>query len=282
MRIIETVKEMRSWSEAQRAAGRRIALVPTMGALHEGHLALVRAAKKLGDRVVVSLFVNPAQFAPGEDFAAYPRDFERDRALLEKESVDVLFHPSAAEVYPDGFETQIDVARLAPLLEGEFRPGHFRGVATVVAKLFNMVRPHAAVFGEKDYQQLQIIRRMAKDLDFDVEVVGHPTVRAADGLALSSRNVYLSESERQAALSLHRALERAEALVGQGERSAGRIVAAARAAIEAEPLAEIEYVRLCDPETLAEIPRIEGRALLALAVRIGPARLIDNAMLKSG
>src|SRR5262249_28043780 len=162
MRIIETVKEMRSWSEAQRAAGRRIALVPTMGALHEGHLTLVRAAKKLGDRVVVSLFVNPAQFAPGEDFAAYPRDFARDRTLLEKENVDVLFHPSAGEVYPDGFETQIDVARLAPLLEGEFRPGHFRGVATVVAKLFNMVPPHAAGLRPEGYQPLPIIPPTAK------------------------------------------------------------------------------------------------------------------------
>jgi len=280
MLIIETVQEMRAWSDAERRAGRRVALVPTMGALHDGHLALVRAAQKLGDRVVVSLFVNPAQFAPGEDFAAYPRDFARDRALLEKENVDVLFHPSGAEVYPEGYQTHIDVERLAPLLCGEFRAGHFRGVATVVAKLFNMVRPHAAVFGEKDYQQLQVIRRMARDLDFDVEIAGHPTVRAADGLALSSRNAYLSACERRAALSLHRALRSAEALVAQGERSAGRIVAAARAPIEAEPLAEIEYVRLCDPETLMEIPRIERAALLALAVRIGAARLIDNAMLK--
>ena len=281
MRIIETVKEIQAWSDSERRAGRRIALVPTMGALHDGHLALVRAAQKLGDCVVVSLFVNPAQFAPGEDFAAYPRDYARDRALLEKENVDVLFHPSAGEVYPEGYQTHIDVERLAPLLCGEFRARHFRGVATVVAKLFNMVRPHAAVFGEKDYQQLQIIRRMTRDLDFDIEIAGHPTVRAADGLALSSRNAYLSAHERAAALSLYRALQRAEALVGRGERCAGRIVAAARAAIEAEPLAEIEYVKLCDPETLAEIPRIERAALLALAVRIGAARLIDNAMLKT-
>jgi pantoate--beta-alanine ligase len=281
MRIIETVEEMQAWSDAERRAGRSIALVPTMGALHEGHLALVRAAKHLGERVVVSLFVNPAQFAPGEDLAAYPRDFARDRALLENESVDVLFHPSSAEVYPEGYQTHVDVGRLAPLLEGEFRPGHFRGVATVVAKLFNMVRPHAAIFGEKDYQQLQIIRRMAKDLNFAIEIVGHPTVRDADGLALSSRNAYLTAPERQAALSLNRALERAQALIAQGERCAGRIAAAARAAIEAEPLAEIEYVRICDSETLAEIPRIERDALLALAVRVGAARLIDNALLKT-
>src|SRR5581483_2213603 len=281
MRIIEKVKEMQVGSDAARRAGRRIACVPTMGALHDGHLALVRAAKKLGERVVVSIFVNPAQFAPDEDFAAYPRDFARDRALLENENVDALFYPSAAEVYPDGCQTHIDVERLAPLLEGEFRPGHFRGVATVVAKLFNMVRPHTAVFGEKDYQQLQVIRRMTKDLNFDIEIVGHPTVRDADGLALSSRNAYLSARERQAAPSLFRALKRAEALVAQGERCAGRVAAAARAEIEGEPLAEIEYLRICDPETLAEIPRIEHAALLALAVRVGPARLIDNAMLKT-
>ncbi len=281
MRIIESVREMQDWSEAERRAGRRVALVPTMGALHEGHLALVRAARALGDRVVVSLFVNPAQFAPGEDFAAYPRDFARDRALLEKEKVDVLFHPSAGEVYPQGHQTHVEVERLAPLLCGEFRQGHFRGVATVVAKLFNMVRPHAAVFGEKDYQQLQVIRRMARDLNFNIEIMGHPTVRSADGLALSSRNAYLDARERQAALSLYRALQRAEALVAAGERSAGPIVAAARAAIEAEPLARIEYVKLCDPETLEDIPFIERAALLALAVRIGAARLIDNAMLKT-
>ncbi|HKA33440.1 MAG TPA: pantoate--beta-alanine ligase [Candidatus Binatia bacterium] len=281
MRIIETVKEMQAWSDAERRAGKRIALVPTMGALHDGHLALVRAAKKLGDRVVASLFVNPSQFAPGEDFATYPRDFARDRALLEKEDVDILFHPSATEVYPEGYQTSVEVERLAPLLCGEFRPGHFRGVATVVAKLFNMVRPHTAIFGAKDYQQLQVIRRMVKDLDFDVEIVSHPIVRARDGLALSSRNAYLSAREREAALSLYRALQRAEAVVGQGERCAGRIIAAARAAIEAEPLAEIEYVKLCDPETLAEIPRIEREALLALAVRVGAARLIDNAVLKT-
>src|SRR5262249_2009289 len=197
MRIIETVKEMQAWSDAERRAGKRIALVPTMGALHDGHLALVRAAKKLGDRVVASLFVNPSQFAPGEDFATYPRDFARDRALLEKEDVDILFHPSAPEVYPEGYQPSVAVERLAPLLCGEFRPGHFRGVATVVAKLFNMVRPHAAVFGAKDYQQLQIIRRMARDLDFDIEIAGHPTVRDADGLALSSRNAYLSARERE-------------------------------------------------------------------------------------
>lgn len=281
MRVVQTVREMRAWSEAERRAGRRIALVPTMGALHEAHLSLVREARRHSDRVVVSLFVNPTQFGNGEDLDAYPRDFARDRRLLEEERVDALFHPSAAEVYPHGYETYIDVERLAPRLCGEFRPGHFRGVATVVAKLFNMARPHTAVFGAKDYQQLQVIRRMAADLNFDVNIVSHPIVRDREGLALSSRNVYLSARERTAALSLSRALARAQALVSQGARDAAAILAAARDMIDAEPLAEIEYVRLCDAETLEDVARVEGETLLALAVRIGKARLIDNAILKT-
>jgi pantoate--beta-alanine ligase len=280
LRVIETIREMRAWSEAERRAGRRIAFVPTMGALHEGHLSLVREARRRGDRVVVSLFVNPAQFGKDEDLEAYPRDFARDRRLLGEERADVLFHPSAAEVYPDGYETTIDVGRLGTRLCGESRPGHFRGVATVVAKLFNMVRPHTAIFGAKDYQQLQVIRRMAADLNFDVDIVSHPIVRDRDGLALSSRNAYLTARERRAALSLSRALKRAAALVAAGERDGAEILAAARAVIEAEPLAEIDYVRLCDPEALEDVDRIAREALLALAVRIGRARLIDNALLK--
>jgi pantoate--beta-alanine ligase len=281
LRLIETVRDMRSWSEAERRAGRRIALVPTMGALHEGHLSLVRDARRRGDRVVVSVFVNPAQFGPNEDLSTYPRDLARDRELLEQEKVDVLFHPAAAEVYPEGYQTYVEVERLAPLLCGELRPGHFRGVATVVAKLFNMVRPHTAIFGAKDYQQLQVIRRVAADLNFDVEIVSHPTVRDRNGLALSSRNAYLSARERAAALCLSRALKAAAGLAARGERDAATVIAAARAVIEAEPLAEIEYVRLCDAETLEDIGRLEGEALLALAVRVGPARLIDNAILKT-
>ncbi|TMA10511.1 MAG: pantoate--beta-alanine ligase, partial [Deltaproteobacteria bacterium] len=191
MRIVEHIEEMRSWSEAERCTGKRVVLVPTMGFLHEGHLSLVREGRKRGDRLVVSIFVNPAQFAPHEDFAAYPRDFGRDCKLLEEEGVDMLFHPAAQEMYPKGFQTYVDVEKLAPLLCGGFRLGHFRGVATVVAKLLSIVRPHVAIFGEKDYQQLQIIRRLVRDLDFAVEVVGHPTVRDRDGLALSSRNIYL-------------------------------------------------------------------------------------------
>jgi pantoate--beta-alanine ligase len=280
MRVIERVDEMRQWAEAERRAGRRIVLVPTMGALHEGHLSLVREGKKSGERLVASLFVNPAQFGPNEDLAAYPRDFERDSEMLEKEKVDILFHPSAAEMYPEGYQTYVDVERLGPLLCGEFRPGHFRGVATVVAKLFNIVRPHAAIFGEKDYQQIQVIRRMAKDLNFDVDIVGYPTVREKDGLAMSSRNVYINQQERAAALSLSRSLKQAESLVRQGERESKRIVAAVRAEIEKEPLARIEYARVCDPETLEEVATVKGAAVLALAVRVGKARFIDNTTLK--
>jgi pantoate--beta-alanine ligase len=282
MRAIESIQAMRAWSDAERRLGRRIVLVPTMGALHEGHLSLVREGRKRGERLVVSLFVNPAQFGPQEDLAAYPRDFGRDRELLEKEKVDVLFHPSAAEVYPEGYQTYVEVEKIAPLLCGEFRPGHFRGVATVVAKLFNIVRPHTAIFGAKDYQQLRLIRRMVEDLNYGVEIASCPIVRDKDGLALSSRNRYLSPAERAAALSLSRSLKRAESMVEEGERESRRIIDATRAEIEKEPLARIEYARVCDPETLEETAKIQGGgAVLALAVRVGATRLIDNTLLKT-
>jgi pantoate--beta-alanine ligase len=281
MQIIEHIREMQLWSEAERREGRRIVLVPTMGALHEGHLSLVREGRRAGERLVVSLFVNPTQFAPHEDYAAYPRDLDRDQSLLEGEKVDILFLPSVEKMYPEGYQGYVEVEKLNPLLCGAFRPGHFRGVATVVAKLFNIVRPHIAVFGAKDYQQLQIIRRMVKDLNFDVEVVSHPTVREKDGLALSSRNVYLDPKERRAALSLYRSLKRAKSLVGAGERESKRIIEAVRAEVEKEPLARIEYVRVCHPESLEEVKTIDGEALLALAVWVGKARLIDNAILRA-
>ncbi|MFQ5903372.1 MAG: pantoate--beta-alanine ligase [Candidatus Binatia bacterium] len=281
MRIIEYISEMQSWSEAEQCEGRRIVLVPTMGSLHEAHLSLVREGRKRGDHLVVSAFVNPMQFAPHEDYTAYPRDLERDRELLEKEGVDVLFRPSVEEVYPKGYQTHVEVERLGPLLCGAFRPGHFRGVATVVAKLFNIVRPHVAIFGSKDYQQLQIVRRMVEDLNFGVEVVDLPIVREKDGLAMSSRNAYLSQKERQAALSLSRSLRKAESLVRQGEREGGRIIDAVRAEIGKEPLARVEYVSLCHPYSLEEIKKIHDEALLALAVWIGKARLIDNTILKA-
>jgi len=280
MQIIERVLEMQRWSETARRQGRRIALVPTMGALHEGHLSLVRDGKTRGDRVVVSLFVNPAQFAPQEDFAGYPRDFERDRELLNDTGIDVLFHPAVEEIYPEGFDTRIEIRELSRPLCGAVRPGHFSGVATVVAKLFNIVRPQVALFGCKDYQQLQIIRRLVRDLNFDIEVVGHPTVREGDGLAMSSRNAYLNPEEKKAALCLYRSLRHAEEMVRHGERCGAAIVDAARGEIAREPLARVEYATLCDPESLREVERVEETALLALAVRIGKARLIDNIILK--
>jgi pantoate--beta-alanine ligase len=280
MQIIESVQQMSCWSEATRREGRRIAFVPTMGFLHDAHLSLVRDGKRRGDRVVVSIFVNPAQFSPNEDFAAYPRDFERDRRLLQEENIDILFYPSAREIYPEGYQTHVAVDKLSVLLCGAHRPGHFQGVATVVAKLFNIVRPHVAIFGEKDYQQLQLIRRLVRDLNFDIEIVGHPIVREADGLAMSSRNIYLSLDERQAALCLSRSLSRAACMVKRGETRGRVITEAVRAFIEEEPLARVEYVTLCDSATLEPVEGIQGSALVALAVRIGKTRLIDNQMLE--
>ena len=281
MHIIEHIQEMQSWSEDERCAGRRIALVPTMGSLHEGHLSLVREGRKRGDSLVVSLFVNPKQFGPDEDYKNYPRDLERDRRLLEKERADILFHPSVEEMYSKDCRTHIDVEKLDQLLCGAFRPGHFRGVATVVAKLFNIVRPHFAIFGLKDYQQFQMISRMVEDLNYNIEVVGHPIVREKDGLAMSSRNAYLGEQERQAALCLYRSLKKAESLVRRGQRESGRILSSVRNEIGKEPLARLEYTSLCDPWSLEELENIDGEALLALAVWIGKARLIDNMVLKA-
>jgi len=281
MRSIDSIREMRDWSEEQRLRKKRIALVPTMGSLHEGHIALVREGRRRGDLLVVSIFVNPTQFAPNEDFNTYPRDFERDRKILAGENVDILFYPSESEMYPDGYQTNVEVDQLSRFLCGAERPGHFRGVATVLVKLFNIVHPHVAVFGLKDYQQLLVVSRMVEDLNLDVEIVGTPTVREQDGLAISSRNHYLSEQERTAALCLRRALGRAEALVQQGERDGKDIIREVTAEIANEPLARLEYVQLCDPENLEAIETIQGKALLALAVRIGKARLIDHSLLKS-
>ena len=281
MRLISHISEMQSWSERERCAGKRLVLVPTMGSLHEGHLSLVREGRERGDLLVVSLFVNPKQFAPDEDYKNYPRDLERDRNLLEEEEVDVLFHPSVEEVYPEAHQAHVEVEKLGQFLCGAFRPGHFRGVATVVAKLFNIVRPHVALFGLKDYQQFQIIRRMVEDLNLDIEIVGHPIVREKDGLAMSSRNAYLGEQERQAALCLYRSLRKAESLVHNGERESGRILSAVRGEVEKEALARLEYASLCDPSTLEELKDVRDKALLALAVWIGKARLIDNTILKA-
>lgn len=279
MEIIRTVREMQRFADAARVAGRRIVLVPTMGYLHEGHASLVREAARRGDEAVVSIFVNPTQFGPAEDLDAYPRDFERDVALSEAAGATVIFAPEAAEIYGPGFQTYVALERLPAHLCGLSRPIHFRGVATVVSKLFHIVKPHAAVFGEKDYQQLLVVRRMVRDLNFDVEIVGGPIVREPDGLAMSSRNVYLSPEERAQALCLNRSLAEAEARVQGGETDAARVLDAVRTRIAAEPDAEIDYVNLVDPETLDDASAIRGPVLMALAVKIGRTRLIDNRML---
>ena len=252
-----------------------------MGYFHEGHLALMRKARELADVVVVSVFVNPIQFGPQEDYGRYPRDPERDRRLAEAEGVDILFAPSVEEMYPPGFQTYVEVTELSKPLCGARRPGHFRGVTTVVLKLFNIVKPHLAVFGEKDYQQLRVIQRMVRDLNLEVEIVPHPTVREPDGLAMSSRNVYLRPEERESARSLFRALELARRRVAEGEREAARLKKELEEFISRHPYTRIDYIEFRDPETLEEKSRLEGRTLLALAVFVGKARLIDNIVLES-
>jgi pantoate--beta-alanine ligase len=287
MRILERVRELHELADRERAAGRRIALVPTMGALHAGHLALVAEARRRADLVVVSIFVNPAQFGPGEDFGAYPRPFEADVAKCREAGVDVVFAPGVAELYPAGAETIVEVEKLARPLCGASRPGHFRGVATVVTKLLLAAKPHFALFGEKDFQQLAVIRRLARDLLCDVEIVGVPTLRERDGLAMSSRNQFLDAETRPQAIVLARALEAARSAVAAGERDRDALLALVRREIAKAPLAEIDYAELRDPESLEPASAaLAGRALLALAVRF-PApsapkgvRLIDNAVLE--
>jgi len=280
VRTIEQVSAMQAWSREVRGRdGARVALVPTMGALHDGHLSLVDLARRHGDRVVVSVFVNPVQFDRADDFARYPRDLERDGALLAAAGVDVLFAPEVGDVYPPGAQTFVTVDALAEPLCGAHRPGHFRGVATVVLKLFTIVQPDVAVFGEKDYQQLAVIRRMVRDLFLDVDVVGAPIVREPDGLAMSSRNRRLDAAERAAARCLSTALDAAEAHVAAGERDGAAIVAAAAGAIAREPRARGEYVALVDADTLAPVSTLDECALVALAVWIGSTRLIDNRLL---
>lgn len=250
-----------------------------MGFFHEGHLELMRKARSLADDLVVSLFVNPTQFGPNEDFAEYPRNTEQDLDRAEEEGVDAVFLPDAEEMYPEGFQTFIDQKHLPQHLCGLSRPGHFRGVLTVVAKLFHIISPDIAVFGEKDFQQLVIIRQMVRDLNFGIEIHGVPTVREADGLAMSSRNARLAPGERQAALSLYQSLQAARNLVQQGETRTEQIIAAAEAVITKHPEAAIDYITISDPQTLVEIDRMEQPALLALAVRIGEVRLIDHILL---
>jgi len=271
--VILSPAEMTAWSTAARARGERIAFVPTMGALHDGHVTLLREARKLGQRLALSIFVNPTQFGPNEDLARYPRDLPGDLAKAAGAGTDVAFVPEARDVYPAGFQTTVEVHELARGLCGPFRPGHFAGVATVVCKLFNIVRPDVAVFGEKDFQQLAIVRRMVADLDMGIDIVGVSTVREPHGLALSSRNAYLSPAERARALSLSRALFAARDAVAGGARQADAIVARARAALDVD---RVDYVELVDATSLAPIVRIDGPAVLAVAAFIGRTRLIDN------
>lgn len=280
MRVIDTIAEMQQQADHWRREGLVIGFVPTMGYLHDGHLELMRCAKTKSDRVVVSIFVNPTQFAPGEDFERYPRDLDRDMALMAPVGVDVVFVPAVGEMYPEGYQTYVEVAEITRPLCGAKRPGHFRGVTTVVAKLFHIVKPHVAVFGEKDYQQLLVIRRMVRDLAMDVEIVGHPIVREPDGLAMSSRNVYLSDEERLEALLLSKALAEVTRLVDGGERAAAALVSAAQKVLEQGARVRIDYAELRDAETLQEITTLDRPGILALAAFVGKARLIDNTVLR--
>ncbi len=279
MDIFHTIPAVRDFVRQARAKGRVVGLVPTMGYLHEGHLELMRQAKKQCDIVVTSIFVNPTQFGPGEDLATYPRDLNRDAAMARGVGVDAIFNPGVEEIYPPGYSTYINVERLTEKLCGAARPGHFRGVATVVAKLFNIVRPDYAFFGQKDAQQALVIKRMTADLHMDVEVVVVPTVREQDGLAMSSRNIYLNPAQRQAALVLSRSLNKAAAAVKAGQRDVSKIRQLVVDLIRAEPLAEIEYVEIYSYPDLEQTKVLDGAALLALAVKIGRARLIDNIIL---
>ncbi len=271
---------MKQLTRQARAEGLSTGLVPTMGALHGGHMALVRAALAECRPVIASIFVNPSQFGPTEDFQKYPRSFEADRTMLEDAGVDYLFAPEAAEIYPPGFRTWVNVEGLSERLEGRVRRGHFRGVTTVVLKLLEIVRPQKAFFGRKDAQQARIIRQMARDLHLDSEIVVCPIVREADGLAMSSRNAYLDPAERRAATILFRALDATRASIARGERDALRLTAAMRELLRTEPLAEPDYVELVDAESLESVTRLRGACLALLAVRIGPVRLIDNMLIE--
>ena len=281
MEIINRRQRMSSVArKIHRAQDRTIGLVPTMGALHEGHLSLVREARRMCDIVVVSVFVNPTQFGPSEDYEDYPRDLTKDTALLTDYNVDYIFAPAAEEIYPKDFSTYVNVGGLSKLLEGESRPGHFRGVATVVAILLNTVRPDFAFFGQKDAQQAVIIKRMVRDLAFDTEIVVSPTVREDSGLAISSRNLYLDAEEQQSAAVIHRALKQAKEIYKKGERHASKLAEIVRATIETEPRVRVDYVSVVDAETLEKLDKLDERPILvAVAAYLGKTRLIDNTML---
>jgi pantoate--beta-alanine ligase len=276
MDVITSIHKMKLFSAQARAMNKSIAFVPTMGFFHAGHLSLMREGKRRGDLLVVSLFVNPTQFSPSEDFEKYPRDFARDSQMAEEVGVDALFTPEAGEMYPPDHQTFVRVTEVTRGLCGRSRPTHFQGVATVVAMLFNIVMPHVAIFGEKDFQQLVTIQQMAEDLHMDVEVLGMPIIREADGLAMSSRNAYLKSEERKAALSLHRSLNRAQELISKGERRAGPLIEEVKGAIQSESLVRTDYVEICDARTLEAIERINRDAVIAVAAYVGKVRLIDN------
>jgi pantoate--beta-alanine ligase len=278
--IIRTIEWMKQVARQARSEGRVAGLVPTMGALHAGHFSLVEAARRETSPVIVSIFVNPKQFAPGEDYARYPRTIEADREALERIGADILFAPTVEEMYPPGFRTAVSVEGLGDRLEGRVRPGHFRGVATVVLKLLEICAPRFAYFGRKDAQQAQLIRQMAQDLSLDPEIVVCPIVRESDGLAMSSRNVYLSASERSAATVLYLALDAARKAIVAGERDAVRLVAAAREMLASEPLAKPDYVEVVDGDSFDTIARVRGKCLMVLAARFGATRLIDNLLIE--
>jgi len=279
MRVIPATAEARTVAASLREGGRRLGFVPTMGALHEGHLSLVRASVAGNDHTAASIFVNPLQFGPTEDLDRYPRDLDGDLAKLEALGVDMVFTPTPAVMYPDGYATHVTVEGLTDELCGRHRPGHFRGVTTVVTKLFNIVRPHRAYFGAKDYQQATVLRRMTVDLDLGIEVIVLPTVREPDGLAMSSRNLRLSPDGRARARALSRGLRKAVAAFDGGERDAGRLAAAAREVIEETPGVEIEYVEVMDADRITPVVTVGDRAVLAIAARVEGIRLIDNAVL---
>jgi len=280
MKVLIGILEMKAEALALKARGKTIGLVPTMGFLHEGHLSLIRESRRRCDATVVSIFVNPIQFGPKEDFMRYPKDFESDRAKLAAEGTDILFYPDAGAMYPDGYKTYVEVIDIQDRLCGESRPGHFRGVCTVVLKLFNIVLPDLAFFGQKDVQQAIILKKMAGDLNLDVKIETMPIVREADGLAMSSRNTYLNAEERKAAPILFSSLREARSLFEKGERRAGILIGRMKALIAAEPLARLDYVEIVNPQTLAPLDEINREALIAMAVFVGKTRLIDNTVVR--
>ncbi len=276
MKIINSIAPMQSFAEALRLQGKRISFVPTMGYFHEGHLDLMREARKIADCLVVSIYVNPTQFGPKEDLSKYPRDFDRDAKMAQDVGVDVIFFPPNEEMYPESYQTYVNVENVTQNLCGISRPGHFRGVTTICNKLFNIVKPHVAVFGKKDFQQFVAIKRMITDLNLDMELIGLPTVRETDGLAMSSRNVYLNKDERVSALNLVKSLKLAQKLYDVGERKSSHIISEVTGLITSAPYTAIDYVKICDTTTLMDVDEIKAQAVIALAVRVGTTRLIDN------